>query len=210
MLLRLLPCYVSDFYARHVVIMNVQLKRYEFTRLHSNKAKLKHPNVTELLCVCVYEQPHEWVSIALGRTAAYSSCLSHMWNDSHTHGWMFSSSKYLYSLPTYTSPPLQTTTSPQWRKAGVFNIPLKLYIFHWKQRSFRAIMATNKYPWFSSSHTLKIPIQKNAHLPVFFFFPPLQCLYYAELCLGYANALSSPSGCDIQAQTGPPHPMVFS
>lgn len=152
--------------------MNVQLKRYEFTRLHSNKAKLKHPNVTELLCVCVYEQPHEWVSIALGRTAAYSSCLSHMWNDSHTHGWMFSSSKYLYSLPTYTSPPLQTTTSPQWRKAGVFNIPLKLYIFHWKQRSFRAIMATNKYPWFSSSHTLKIPIQKNAHLPVFFFSPP--------------------------------------
>lgn len=72
--------------------------------------------------------------------------------------------------------------SPQWRKASALNSPISS-LFQQKAKNRQACYG-NKNPLFSSPHTLKTPIQKNAHLPFL-------CLYFAELCLGYAHVLSS-------------------
>lgn len=183
--------------------MIIQLK--SFPDCISNKAKLKHPNVTEQLCVHVSSRMS---GLANSRK---NSCLFQL-SVTHvkwlTHSWV---DVFIFRIPLQSSHIHRHHFTQQLAHTGG-RLECSTFfwnIFHRKRRAVRAIMATNKNPWFNSSHNLKIPVQKNTHLPVFF---PLQCLYYAELCLGYANSLSSPffpSGCDIQARTGPPHPMVF-
>lgn len=180
MFFRLRSCYVSNFNARHVVITNSGLRGTSFRGSACNKLKLK-PNGTEL-CVCV-----QYVSGALGRTAAYSSCLSHMWNDSHSQGWIF----FFFKIPLQSSHIHITTTlkgnQPTMEEGRCVQQYSETVHF---PSAFRPVMVTNKSPWFSSYNTLKIPLEKKTHLPVFFFFLP-QCLYSAELCLGYTNAWTS-------------------
>lgn len=188
--------------------MNVQLKRYEFPRLHSNKAKLKHPNVTELLCVCVCVWAATWVGLHSSRK---NSCLFQL-SVTHvkwlTYSWV---DVFIFKIPLQSShihiattsndnqPTMEESWCGQHSSKTVFSTeseePSGLL---WQQINIPDSAALT--PW-------KYPYRKSH---IFLFFFSIQCLYYAELCLGYANALSSPSGCDIQAQTGPPHPMVFS
>lgn len=52
----------------------------------------------------------------------------------------------------------------------VYSTDLWNFTFSTKRRAVRPVMATNKSPSFSICNTLKIPIETNAYLPVFFFF----------------------------------------